>query len=116
MAARDSLAVQLAARPTQRAPLLGAATPGLAFDHYAVATTAAAPLDRDRNAEARKLLTADDATVAAAPAKRKPRARPTTPSALILPRPELHALNTTVAPPIVRSAQNRTCRRLNSCP
>jgi hypothetical protein len=66
-AARDSLAVQLAARPTQRAPLLGAATPGLAFDHYAVATTAAAPLDRDRNAEARKLLTADDATVAAAP-------------------------------------------------
>jgi hypothetical protein len=66
-AERDGLAVQLAARPTQRAPLLGAATPGLAFDHYAVATTAAAPLDRDRNAEARKLLTADDATVAAAP-------------------------------------------------
>jgi hypothetical protein len=66
-AERDGLAVQLAARPTQRAPLLGAATPGLAFDHYAVATTAAAPLDRDRNAEARKLLTADDAAVAAAP-------------------------------------------------
>ena len=66
-AERDGLAVQLAARPTQRAPLLGAPTPGLAFDHYAVATTAAAPLDRDRNAEARKLLTADDATVAKAP-------------------------------------------------
>jgi hypothetical protein len=66
-AERDGLAVQLAARPTQRAPLLGAPTPGLAFDHYAVATTAAAPLDRDRNAEARKLLTADDAAVAAAP-------------------------------------------------
>ncbi|MFN7672356.1 MAG: hypothetical protein ACK5S5_18080 [Planctomycetota bacterium] len=66
-AERDGLAVQLAARPTQRAPLLGDATAGLAFDHYAVATTAAAPLDRDRNAEARKLLTADDATVAKAP-------------------------------------------------
>ena len=66
-AERDGLAVQLAARPTQRAPLLGAPTPGLAFDHYAVATAAAAPLDRDRNAEARKLLTADDAAVAAAP-------------------------------------------------
>ncbi|MFN9306253.1 MAG: hypothetical protein ACK6DT_09290, partial [Planctomycetota bacterium] len=66
-AERDGLAVQLAARPTQRAPLLGAPTPGLAFDHYAGATAAAAPLDRDRNAEARKLLTADDAAVAAAP-------------------------------------------------
>ncbi|MFO0391272.1 MAG: hypothetical protein ACK548_05390 [Planctomycetota bacterium] len=66
-AERDGLAVQLAARPTQRAPLLGAPTPGLAFDHYAVATAAAAPLDRDRNAEFRKLLTADDAAVAAAP-------------------------------------------------
>ncbi|MBM3960294.1 MAG: hypothetical protein FJ306_00085 [Planctomycetes bacterium] len=66
-AERDGLAVQLAARPTQRAPLLGAPTPGLAFDHYAVAATAAAPLDRDRSTEAHKLLTADDATVAAAP-------------------------------------------------
>lgn len=67
VAEREHLEVRLAARPTRRAPLLGEATPGLAFDHYAVATAAAAPLDRDRGAPARKLLTADDAAVAADP-------------------------------------------------
>ena len=67
VAERAHLEARLAARPTQRAPLLGEATPGLAFDHYAVATAAAAPLDRDRGAPARKLLTADDAAVAADP-------------------------------------------------
>lgn len=66
-AARDALAARLAARSTLRAPLLGDATDGLAFDHYAVATAAAAPLERDRNAEARMLLAADDAAVAANP-------------------------------------------------
>lgn len=81
VAEREHLEVRLAARPTRRAPLLGEATPGFAFDHYAVATAAAAPLDRDRGrhhptsfiyndlqgAPARKLLAADDAAVAADP-------------------------------------------------
>lgn len=67
VAEREHLEGRLAARPTLRAPLLGEATPGLAFDHYAVATAAAAPLDRDRGVPARKLLTAEDAAVAADP-------------------------------------------------
>ena len=50
-----------------------------------------------------------DTTAAAAPANRKPRARPTTPSALISPRPVLQALSTTVAP-----SPSRTPSRLSA--
>ena len=67
VAEREHLEARLATRPPRRAPLLDEPLPGFAFDHYAVATAAAAPLDRDRGALARKLLTADDAAVAADP-------------------------------------------------
>ena len=44
-----------------------------------------------------------DTTMAATHANRKARARPMTPSAVILPRPVLHALSTTVDPARMRT-------------